>query len=101
MLGDVYRGIKRKDLLHLAVLLHDLGKGQEEDHSEVGKRLAEEVAARLGFDEQDTQDAHLPRASALLMAHTAFRRDPNDDEGRAPLCPRSGDAGSPEEAACV
>ena len=55
MLGEVYREIKRKDLLHLAVLLHDLGKGQEEDHSEVGKRLAEETAARLGFDEPDAR----------------------------------------------
>ena len=28
VLGEVYRSIKRKDLLHLAVLLHDLGKGR-------------------------------------------------------------------------
>jgi [protein-PII] uridylyltransferase len=77
-LGDVYREIKRKDILHLAVLLHDLGKGKEEDHSEVGKRLAEEAAARFGFDEQETRSLVFLVYRHLLMAHTAFRRDPND-----------------------
>jgi [protein-PII] uridylyltransferase len=78
ILGDVYREIKRKDILHLAVLLHDLGKGKEEDHSEVGKRLAEEAAARFGFDEQETRSLVFLVYRHLLMAHTAFRRDPND-----------------------
>ncbi|OGW69050.1 MAG: [protein-PII] uridylyltransferase [Nitrospirae bacterium RIFCSPLOWO2_01_FULL_62_17] len=78
MIGQVYREIPRKDLLHLAVLLHDLGKGREEDHSEVGKRLAEETAARLGFDEQDTRALVFLVHKHLLMAHTAFRRDPYD-----------------------
>jgi [protein-PII] uridylyltransferase len=79
VLGDVYREIKRKDLLHLAVLLHDLGKGQEEDHSEVGRRIAEEAGTRLGFDESDRRTLAFLVHRHLLMAHTAFRRDPNDE----------------------
>jgi len=78
VIGQVYREIPRKDLLHLAVLLHDLGKGREEDHSEAGKRLAEEAAARLGFNEQDTRTLVFLVHKHLLMAHTAFRRDPYD-----------------------
>jgi len=78
MIGQVYREIPRKDLLHLAVLLHDLGKGREEDHSEVGRRLAEETATRLGFNEQDTRTLVFLVHKHLLMAHTAFRRDPYD-----------------------
>ncbi len=78
VIGQVYREIPRKDLLHLAVLLHDLGKGREEDHSEVGKRLAEETATRLGFDEQDARTLVFLVHKHLLMAHTAFRRDPYD-----------------------
>ena len=74
----MYREIKRKDILHLAVLLHDLGKGTEDDHSDVGKRLAEEAAARFGFDEQETRSLVFLVHRHLLMAHTAFRRDPND-----------------------
>src|SRR5207237_1717823 len=76
---EVYEEIRRKDLLHLAVLLHDLGKGREEDHSEVGKAIAEETAARLGFDEQETRTLVFLVHRHLLMAHTAFRRDPYDD----------------------
>lgn len=80
VVGDVYREIRRKDLLHLAVLLHDLGKGREQDHSEVGKAIAEETAARLGFDEQETRTLLFLVHRHLLMAHTAFRRDPYDDK---------------------
>ncbi len=80
ILGEVYREIHRKDILHLAVLLHDLGKGREEDHSEVGKAIAEEAAARLGFDEQETRTLVFLVHRHLLMAHTAFRRDPYDEK---------------------
>ena len=31
--GAIYKDIQQKDLLHLALLLHDLGKGRPEDHS--------------------------------------------------------------------
>ncbi|MCS6326292.1 MAG: [protein-PII] uridylyltransferase [Nitrospira sp.] len=93
VLGDVYREIKRKDLLHLALLLHDLGKGHEEDHSEVGKRLAEETAARLGFDERESRTLVMLVHRHLLMAHTAFRRDPYDEKV---LLPFAREVGTPE-----
>ena len=93
MLGEVYRGIKRKDILHLAVLMHDLGKGREEDHSDVGKRLSEEVALRLGFDEQETRTLSFLVHKHLLMAHTAFRRDPNDEKV---VLPFAREVGTPE-----
>ncbi len=80
ILGEVYREIGRKDILHLAVLLHDLGKGREEDHSEVGKAIAEETAVGLAFDEQETRTLVFLVHQHLLMAHTAFRRDPYDEK---------------------
>lgn len=85
ILGDVYREIQRKDILHLAVLLHDLGKGCEEDHSEVGKGLAEELATRLGFNDQDRRTLAFLVHKHLMMAHTAFRRDPYDDKVLRPF----------------
>ncbi len=93
VMGDVYREIKRKDILHLAVLLHDLGKGKEEDHSEVGKRLAEEAAAQFEFDEQETRSLVFLVYRHLLMAHTAFRRDPNDEKV---VLPFAREVGTPE-----
>ncbi|MER3424569.1 MAG: [protein-PII] uridylyltransferase, partial [Nitrospiraceae bacterium] len=93
ILGEVYREIRRKDILHLAILLHDLGKGREEDHSEVGKAIAEETAARLGFDEQETRTLIFLVHRHLLMAHTAFRRDPYDENV---LLPFARAVGTPE-----
>ncbi len=80
ILGEVYEEIKRKDLLHLAVLLHDLGKGRKEDHCEVGKVIAEETAARLGCNEQETKTLVFLVHKHLLMTNTAFRRDPYDEK---------------------
>jgi [protein-PII] uridylyltransferase len=80
VLGDAYRRVKRKDILHLAVLMHDLGKGQAGDHSEVGRRQAEQVGLRLGLDEQELRTLTFLVHRHLLMAHTAFRRDPTDEK---------------------
>ncbi len=93
VLGDVYRQIKRKDILHLAVLLHDLGKGREEDHCEVGRTIAEDAAALLGFDEQETRTLVFLVHRHLLMAHTAFRRDSYDEKV---LLPFAREVGTPE-----
>lgn len=93
MLGEVYREVKRKDLLHLAVFLHDLGKGQEEDHSEVGRRLADDMATRLGLNEAERRTVTFLVHRHLLMAHTAFRRDPNDEKV---VLPFAREVGTPE-----
>ncbi len=77
---DVYQEIHRKDLLHLAALLHDIGKGLPEDHSEVGRKIALEVSVRLQLNQQETQTLEFLVYQHLLMANTAFRRDPYDDK---------------------
>ncbi len=77
-IGQAYRETRRKDVLHLAVLLHDIGKGYEEDHSEVGKRLAEELSELLGLGEHERQQLVFLVHKHLLMAHTATRRDISD-----------------------
>ncbi len=86
MLGKVYQEIQRKDLLHLAVLLHDVGKGLPEDHSEVGKKIAQDVSVRLGFDAQESQTLEFLVHEHLLMANTAFRRDPHDEKVLLTFC---------------
>ena len=76
--GQVYRKIKRKNILHLALLLHDLGKGFDEDHSEVGRRIAEQTGQRFGLPDDDTSDAMFLVHNHLVMSHLAFHRDIND-----------------------
>ena len=46
-MGRRYRRLKDKALLHLALLIHDIGKGYDEDHCVVGARIAKETAERL------------------------------------------------------
>jgi [protein-PII] uridylyltransferase len=74
-IGQAYRETRRKDVLHLAVLLHDIGKGHEEDHSEVGRRIAETLAGELGLGEHERQQLVFLVHKHLVMAHTATRRD--------------------------
>ncbi len=77
-LGQAYREVADKRVLHLALLLHDLGKGYEEDHSEVGKRIAEETAKLFQLDERATDDVVFLVHKHLAMSHLTFRRDTSD-----------------------
>lgn len=92
-LGTAYRSIKHRELLHLALLLHDLGKGYEEDHSDVGREIAATVAARLGLPPQQSETLVFLVHKHLLMAHLAFRRDLSDTQT---LVRFGRDVGSPE-----
>ncbi len=91
--GMAYRQIKHKEILHLALLLHDLGKGFEADHSDVGRQIAVAVAARLGLAHPLGEMLEFLVHKHLLMAHLAFRRDLSDAEM---LMRFSRDVGSPE-----
>ena len=55
--------------------------------------LAEDTAALLGFDERDTRTLVMLVHRHLLMAHTAFRRDPYDEKV---LLPFAREVGTPE-----
>jgi [protein-PII] uridylyltransferase len=92
-LGSVYRHIKRKWILHLALLIHDLGKGYVEDHSEVGLRIAEETVARLKIKSADGETLKYLVHKHLMMAHLAFRRDTSDNDV---IVRFAVDVGSPE-----
>ncbi|MCE2809717.1 MAG: HD domain-containing protein [Planctomycetaceae bacterium] len=74
-LGDLYRKSKQKLILHLALLLHDLGKGYVEDHSEVGLRIADETSHILGLSEADRELICFLVHQHLIMTLTAFRFD--------------------------
>ncbi len=78
-LGQAYREIHRKDLLHLALLLHDLGKGLSDDHCETGRQIAEQVARDFELNEHDRRVLCFLVHQHLLMAITAFRRDLQDE----------------------
>ncbi len=76
----VYQKIKDKNILHLALLLHDIGKGYPEDHCEVGRRIAGVVGKRLYLTYEQTEDIKFLVQNHLVMTHLAFHRDINDEE---------------------
>ena len=80
LVGEVYRKIPDRDLLHLALLLHDLGKGREGDHSKIGQEIAHKTADRLELSEKDREVLAFLVFHHLVMSHTAFRRDLNDSK---------------------
>jgi [protein-PII] uridylyltransferase len=84
-LGEAYRSIKDKRLLHLALLLHDMGKGYGGDHSKVGKELALQTARHLGLNESEADTLGYLVEKHLLMSHLAQRRDIHDADVVVPF----------------
>jgi [protein-PII] uridylyltransferase len=77
--GAAYRQVHQKDLLHLAILLHDIGKGYPRDHSDVGREIAAVVAERLHFTAEQQQQLMLLVHKHLVMPDLAIRRDITDE----------------------
>jgi len=78
-LGKTYSGLTNKGLLHLTLLLHDLGKGFPGDHSEIGETIARETAKLFGLSQHNTEVLAWLVLKHLRMAHTAFRHDLQDE----------------------
>ncbi len=76
--GKVYRQLRERQVLHLALLLHDLGKGYPVEHCEVGREIAIRICQRLGMDSDDAENVRFLVHNHLMMSHIAFHRDISD-----------------------
>ncbi|MFH8931959.1 [protein-PII] uridylyltransferase [Streptomyces pristinaespiralis] len=76
--SELTRHVGRPDLLLVAALLHDIGKGWPGDHSVAGETIARDVAARIGFDRADVGVIATLVRHHLLLIETATRRDLDD-----------------------
>ncbi len=72
------REVARPDLLLLAALLHDMGKGWPGDHSVTGEVVARDVARRLGLPGADVELIAAAVRHHLLLPMVATRRDLDD-----------------------
>ncbi|HET7431758.1 MAG TPA: HD domain-containing protein, partial [Nocardioides sp.] len=84
------RQVARPDVLLVAALLHDIGKGGLTEHSVAGEPLAREIATRIGFDEEAVALVGLLVRRHLLLAETATTRDPEDPATAALVAERLG-----------
>ncbi|MEJ7635260.1 [protein-PII] uridylyltransferase [Aeromicrobium sp.] len=74
----VKRDVARPDLLAVAALLHDIGKGVDGDHSEVGEPMATRIAQRWGFSADDAAVVGKLVRWHLLLPTIGTRRDIED-----------------------
>ena len=86
------RRVSRPDVLMVAALLHDLGKGQLVDHSVAGEPLAADTAARMGFDEREVALVRGLVRWHLLLAEVSTTRDLEDPATVAYVVERVPDA---------
>jgi [protein-PII] uridylyltransferase len=86
--------VGRPDLLLLAALLHDLGKGWRGDHSATGARLAAAVARRIGLPTGDRAVLVDLVRNHLLLVDTATRRDLDDPATVRAVAEAVGDTGT-------
>ena len=70
--------IESRLVLFVAALLHDIAKGRDGDHSELGAELALELCPSLGLSQEETETVSWLVRHHLLMSKTAFRYDLND-----------------------
>ena len=76
--ASLIRSVARADVLVVAALLHDIGKGQLVDHSVAGEPVARRVATRMGFDADAVELVATLVRQHLLLSETATTRDPDD-----------------------
>jgi [protein-PII] uridylyltransferase len=72
------REVSRPDLLLLAALLHDIGKGWPGDHSVTGEVVARDIGRRMGLPAPDVELVAAAVRLHLLLPMVATRRDLDD-----------------------
>ena len=76
--AELTHDVDRPDLLLVAALLHDIGKGWPGDHSVVGAPIAAGIGTRMGFAPPDVAVLETLVRHHLLLPATATRRDIDD-----------------------
>src|ERR1700674_991834 len=73
--NELMSGVKNRDLLYIALFLHDIAKGRPEDHSIAGARIARRFGPRLGLSQAETDTVAWLVEKHLVMSTTAQSRD--------------------------
>ena len=75
---EILNGEWNRRVLYVALLLHDIGKGDKRDHSDLGAEMAADIAPRLGLSEAETEMVVWLVQHHLVMSDTAQKRDVSD-----------------------
>ncbi|MFC0205213.1 [protein-PII] uridylyltransferase [Novosphingobium soli] len=75
---EVIHKLRSRRALYVAVLLHDIAKGRNGDHSVLGAEIALKLCPRFGLDEEETELVSWLVRHHLLLSATAMKRDLSD-----------------------
>ncbi len=77
---ELFMGLSSPHLLFLAALLHDVGKGRNTDHSELGADIVRAIGARIGLAAAEQECLSFLVRYHLYLPENALRRDLEDAE---------------------
>jgi [protein-PII] uridylyltransferase len=80
LLTGLANEVDKRELLLLAVMLHDIGKGEGGGHADFGANLMPTIARRMGLSKEDSERLEFLVRNHILMAHIAQRRDLHDEK---------------------
>lgn len=76
--NEIIHKVLSREVLYVSVLLHDIAKGREGDHSEVGEDVASALCPRLGMSAAETETVGWLVRNHLVMSDVAQKRDLSD-----------------------
>ena len=76
--SEIIHKVVSRDALYLSVLLHDIAKGRNGDHSVLGAEVAMKLGPRFGLSDQETETVAWLVREHLSMSRVAFKRDIED-----------------------
>jgi len=77
---EIAAQVGKPELLILAVLFHDIGKGEGGGHAEKGAAMIPTISRRMGLTREDSERLEFLVRQHLIFAHISQRRDLNDEE---------------------
>jgi [protein-PII] uridylyltransferase len=76
---EIAAQIGKPELLILAVMFHDIGKGEGGGHAEKGADMIPTIARRMGLSKEDSERLEFLVRQHLIFAHISQRRDLHDE----------------------
>ncbi len=78
LIAGIMPEIQEREVLYVAILLHDIAKGRPEDHSIAGARVARKLCRRFRFNAEQVATVSWLVEQHLTMSMTAQSRDLHD-----------------------